>query len=139
VEIFSNNDVVAGAGLAGRVSQLPSTPQPVRTVGVPRQSPSNTDEARTTGKDRETNNSGNSGQVKSLEQAVRESVEELNDFIRPYVTSLQFSIDKDLDRIVVKIMDGETKEVIKQIPSEDVLTLTKALGKIAGLLVKQEA
>jgi flagellar protein FlaG len=77
------------------------------------------------------------------EQAVRESVDKINAFIRPYVTSLQFSVDQEVGRIVVKIMDSETKEVIKQIPSEKVLALAKALSetfdKPEGLLVEQEA
>ena len=79
------------------------------------------------------------GVVPVDERAVQESVDKLNAFIRPYVTSLQFSIDKDLGKVVVKVMDTETKEVIKQIPSEAVLELAKALGKVEGLLVEQQA
>jgi len=141
VEIIGLNGVVAGVGQPGRASQTPqrsSTPQPTGTVERPGQPSSNTDEARAAGRGRETH-PGNSGEAVRLEQTVRESVEKLNEFIRPYVTSLQFSVDKDLGRVVVRIMDSETKEVIKQIPSEDVLALTKALGKVAGLIVKQEA
>ncbi|MDR1062648.1 MAG: flagellar protein FlaG [Azoarcus sp.] len=82
-------------------------------------------------------------QQKEQEQSVRESVEKLNEFIRPYVTSLQFSIDKDAGKFVVKILDTETKEVIKQFPSEKILALAKALAeamsKPEGLLVEQDA
>jgi len=141
VDIIGINGVFAGVGQFGRASQNPqrsSTSLPVGIVGLPGQSSSNTDEARTAGRSQETN-PGNSGEAARLEQAVQESVEKLNEFIRPYVTSLQFSVDKDLGKVVVKIMDSETKEVIKQIPSEDVLELTKALGKVAGLFVKQKA
>jgi len=141
VEIIGISNVIAGGNPPSRVSQTPqrpSTPQSSGTVGTPGQSSSNTDEAQAAGRSQETR-SASPGEAANLEQTVRESVEKLNEFIRPYVTSLQFSVDKDLGRIVVKIMDGETKEVIKQIPSEDVLALTKALGKVAGLFVKQEA
>jgi flagellar protein FlaG len=140
VEINGINNVVAGTG--GRVPQIspqPSTPRSAEMVGVPGQSNPDTSEAKATVRSQEPNPGNPGGGAASLEQAVRESVEELNSFIRPYVTSLQFSVDKDLGRVVVKIMDIETKEVIKQIPSEDVLALTKALGKVAGLIVKQEA
>jgi flagellar protein FlaG len=140
VEIIGINNVIAGVGLSGRVSQTsprPPMPQSAGTAKVPGQGSPNTDEARATKQYQETNPGG--GGAASLEQAVRESVEKLNNFIRPYVTSLQFSVDKDLGRVVVKIMDNETKEVLKQIPSEDVLALTKALGKVAGLIVRQEA
>ncbi|MDR3212782.1 MAG: flagellar protein FlaG [Azoarcus sp.] len=77
------------------------------------------------------------------EQTVQDGVDKLNEFIKPYVTSLQFSIDKDAGKVVVKILDTETQEVIKQFPSEQVLALAKALaevlGKPEGLLVQQEA
>jgi len=137
VEIIGLNGVIAGAN--SRASpQRSSTPLPAVTAGLPGQSSSNTDEARAAGRGQETRPSNVSEAVK-LEQTVRESVEKLNEFIRPYVTSLQFSVDKELGRVVVKIMDSETKEVIKQIPSEDVLALTKALSKVAGLLVEQKA
>jgi len=136
VEIIGINGVNAGVGQPGRASpQRSSTPLPAGTVGLPGQSSSNTDEARAAGRSQEIN----PGEAARLEQTVRESVEKLNAFIRPYVTSLQFSVDKDLGRVVVKIMDSETKEVIKQIPSEDVLALTKALSKVAGLFVEQKA
>ena len=74
---------------------------------------------------------------------MHESVDKLNEFIRPYVTSLQFSIDKDAGKFVVKILDTETQEVIKQFPSEKILALAKALAealkKPEGLLVEQDA
>jgi flagellar protein FlaG len=40
---------------------------------------------------------------------------------------------------VVKVTDTETDKVIKQIPSKEALELAKALDKLRGLLVKQEA
>jgi len=137
VEITGINGVIAGVVSPNRVSQAPSqpsTPRATGTANVPGQSTSDTNEGRVTGRNQES-----ASDMANLEQAVQESVEKLNGFIRPYVTSLQFSVDKDLGKVVVKIMDNETKEVIKQIPSEDVLALTKALGKVSGLIVKQEA
>ena len=142
MEIIGINGVIAGVALPGRVSKIPPQPSMPLSAGAvrsPEQSVSNTDEARAVRRGQEAGNPGNVAQAESLEQTVRESVEKLNEFISPYVTSLQFSVDKDLGKVVVRIMDGETKEIIKQIPSEDVLALTKALGKVAGLFVKQEA
>lgn len=141
MEINGINSVVAGTG--GRVPQAPlqpSTPRSAETASVyPGQKSPDTSEAQAAVRAQEPNPGKPGEGAASMEQAVRESVEKLNEFIRPYVVSLQFSVDKELGRVVVKIMDIETKEVIKQIPSEDVLALTKALGKVAGLIVKQEA
>lgn len=66
-------------------------------------------------------------------------IKSVNDFIKPFNNNLQFNIDQDTGQTVVKIMDSATKEVIKQIPSEDMLVLAKALDQLKGLLVKQKA
>ena len=72
-------------------------------------------------------------------QKLQDSVEALNEFISPHNTSLRFSIDDESGTVVVKVTDLETKEVIKQFPSEEALELAKALDKLKGLLVQQEA
>lgn len=140
MEIIGTNSAMSIAGMPGRVPQaLPrSSMSPLAdTARLPGQNAGEASSAA--GRTREAARPGSADQAEKLEQEVRESVEKLNNFIRPYVTSLEFSIDKDLGRIVVKIIDNETEEVIKQIPSEDVLELTKALDKVAGLIVEQEA
>lgn len=71
-------------------------------------------------------------------QKLQEGVDALNEFIKPQNTTLQFSIDDESDTVVVKVTDKETKEVIKQFPSEEALELAKALDKLKGLLVQQE-
>lgn len=72
-------------------------------------------------------------------QKLQDSVEALNEFVSPYNTSLRFSIDDESGTVVVKVTDLETKEIIKQFPSEDALELAKALDKLKGLLVQQKA
>lgn len=63
----------------------------------------------------------------------------VNDFVKPLNSALQFNIDDSTGQTVVKVIDTDTKEVIKQIPSEDMLALAKALDQIKGFLVKQKA
>jgi flagellar protein FlaG len=75
---------------------------------------------------------------KELEE-VKQSVEDLNEFILPYNSSINFSIDKESGRLVVKVIDNETKEVIKQIPSEEAVKLARSLEQLQGLLVRQQA
>ncbi len=52
---------------------------------------------------------------------------------------LEFSIDEDSDRTVVKIIDQKTKEVLRQIPSPEALAIAKALDQAKGLLIQQKA
>lgn len=70
---------------------------------------------------------------------VQKAMEEVRKVVAPVAESLQFSIDADSGRTVVKIMDASTDEVIRQIPSEEVLAMAKALDKLQGLLIKQKA
>jgi flagellar protein FlaG len=46
---------------------------------------------------------------------------------------LQFSVDDDLGRVVVKVIDRDTREVIKQFPSEDAIALAKSLSQFGSL------
>lgn len=83
------------------------------------------------------NASGSSAPVDRSE--LDNAVKDIQDFIKNTNTSLDFHVDKDTDKLVVKVIDTSTKEVIKQIPSEDMLALAKALDKLKGLLVSQKA
>ena len=77
--------------------------------------------------------------AKSSDDQLRDVVKAVNDFVKPFNDTLLFSIDKDTGTTVVKVIDTETEEVIKQIPSEEMLALAKALDQLRGLLVKQKA
>ncbi len=44
--------------------------------------------------------------------------------------SVNFSIDQDLKETVVKVIDTDTKKVIRQIPSEDMLALSKRINEL---------
>lgn len=72
------------------------------------------------------------------EDELNQVVQEMNDFVKPINNSLEFSVDKDTGTTVVKVLDTETQEVIKQIPSEEMLALAKAIGQLKGLFVKQQ-
>lgn len=52
---------------------------------------------------------------------------------------LQFEIDRDLNRVIVKIMNGDSGEVIRQIPAKEVLDLARSLDSSKGFLLKQQA
>lgn len=67
------------------------------------------------------------------------AVQAVTDFVNSVNSSLQFSVDDDTGKFVVKVIDKDTKEVIKQFPSEEMLAIAKALDDIKGLLVHQKA
>ena len=44
--------------------------------------------------------------------------------------SVNFEIDGDSDQTIIKVVDAETKEVIRQIPNEEMLTISKKIKSI---------
>lgn len=74
-----------------------------------------------------------------MRKQVEKAVDEVQRFVETMNNSLQFSIDDDSGRTVVKVVDKQTDEVLRQIPSEEMLDIARALGKLKGLLVEQTA
>ncbi len=50
-----------------------------------------------------------------------------------------FSVDDELGKLVVRIINTDTKELIRQIPSEEVLNLSKKMVEITKLLYGNNA
>lgn len=72
-------------------------------------------------------------------QEIDHALDEVRKVVAPLARNLQFSVDDDTGHTVVKVVDSSTNEVIRQIPSEEILSIAKALDKLKGLLIKQEA
>lgn len=66
-------------------------------------------------------------------------MEDVRNAIAPVAQDLLFSIDEDTGKTIVKVVDASTDEVIRQIPSEEIISIAKALDKLQGLLVEQKA
>ncbi len=72
-------------------------------------------------------------------EEVKQSVEKINKTIQALARNLQFSVDEDTKMNVVKVIDTDTKDVIRQFPSEEALAIAKALDKLQGLLFTDKA
>jgi flagellar protein FlaG len=53
--------------------------------------------------------------------------------------ALRFSIHEDTQRIMVKVVDVQNDEVIKEIPPEEVLDTVARIREMIGLLVDKRA
>lgn len=73
------------------------------------------------------------------EAQLTRSLDAVNKFIQPVANGLEFSIDRDTGHTIVKLVDKETHAVLRQIPSEEILAIAKALDKLQGLLVNHKA
>lgn len=54
-------------------------------------------------------------------------------------TNMQFSTDASTGRVVMQITDPASGEVIRQMPSEDMLKVARAVGMMQGALLKEQA
>lgn len=73
------------------------------------------------------------------EASVASAVSRIADFVQNFQRDLQFSIDKESDRMVVKVVDSETQEVIRQIPSEETLRIARNLDSPESLILREQA
>lgn len=70
---------------------------------------------------------------------VEEAVAKVQKAVETQASNLLFSIDEDSGRTIVKVVDSSTQETIRQIPSEEILSIAKALDKLQGLLIRDTA
>jgi flagellar protein FlaG len=70
---------------------------------------------------------------------LNEAMRNINKALESMSSELEFTVDDDTKTTVVKVIDKQTKEVIRQIPNEETLEISKALDKLQGLLIRQKA
>ncbi len=68
-----------------------------------------------------------------------EKVEELNAKLQQMQRGLRFSVDDSSGRIVIKVIDLDTEEVIRQIPSEEMLSIMQQVGDSQSMIFNDEA
>ena len=52
---------------------------------------------------------------------------------------IQFSVHKETNQTIVKVVDRETDKVIRQLPSEEILKIAESLENFSGMLLKEQA
>ena len=70
-------------------------------------------------------------------QKIEETVASLNAFVQLMDRNVSFEIDSDSGRDVISVFEKETKELIRQIPSEETLELLKRMDKMVGVLFSE--
>lgn len=72
-------------------------------------------------------------------EALSDALSRVREFVQPINDSIQFTLDEDTGRTVVKVVDVQTQQILRQIPSEEMLQIAKALDKLQGLLIQNKA
>ena len=72
-------------------------------------------------------------------EALKNAVKTANEIAAQNASEVEFSVDSDGGGIVVRVLNRNTKEVIRQFPSEDLLKLRHALETLRGLMLDKKA
>lgn len=72
-------------------------------------------------------------------EQVDSAVTSIQSFVQSIRRDLNFSVDDSSGRVVVKVTDRASGDVIRQLPSEEALRLAESLEEVRSLLFKAEA
>ncbi|MET3105560.1 flagellar protein FlaG [Oxalobacteraceae bacterium GrIS 2.11] len=78
-----------------------------------------------------------SSQQPSLEQ-IKQAVKDINQSFSASGQGVQFTIDQESSRVIVNVVDQKTQEVIRQIPSKELLQLSHMLDQKLGKLIHHQ-
>lgn len=79
------------------------------------------------------------GNEKPSREAVEKTLVKVNELAKSLSRKLSFSYDDRIDKIIVKVMEGDGKKMIRQIPPEEMIRLSLKMDEIMGMLINQEA
>jgi flagellar protein FlaG len=75
----------------------------------------------------------------ATKEQVEQAAARVKEVLRGTTSRLEIEIDPDLHKAVIKILNGESGEIIRQIPSQELLDLAKHLDDPKGLLIRERA
>jgi flagellar protein FlaG len=69
---------------------------------------------------------------------IGKSLDILREAFRMFNRRLKFTVNEEIDRVVVKVVDGSTDKVIKEIPPEEIQKLVARIRETIGILFDEE-
>lgn len=66
---------------------------------------------------------------------VQSLVDDMQKSLRMTSTKLNFSVDQESGQTIVKVLDASTGEVLRQVPSEDMVHLRASIERMSGVLI----
>jgi flagellar protein FlaG len=72
-------------------------------------------------------------------EAVTKAVEQVNAHLDAQNRAIEFSIDPDTRAVVVRLIDKQDNRVLRQVPSQEMLEIAKALDQLQGKLLRSQA
>lgn len=76
--------------------------------------------------------------LETLRENFRESVEMANERLSDRGASINISIDRTTNDVIVQVKDRDTGDTIRQIPAETALQVSRNIDRLTGILVDQK-
>ncbi len=75
---------------------------------------------------------------KNAPEQIKEVITRLENTLKDVEPKIELSVDEELNQVIVRILDKESGELIKQLPPEEVLELDRFFADQSGLLVSED-
>jgi flagellar protein FlaG len=116
---YTAQGAASGTAMPRPASTPASTPTPENDSGNPVQQPT--------------------GVPLTYQQHLEEAAAQVQSQLKDAGVELKFSFNKEAGKTIVKMIDPSTQEVIRQMPSTDMLAIAQNLDKrIQGMLISQK-
>lgn len=77
------------------------------------------------------------GQKEIDENYITEEIAKANEFLKKHNTKCTFDYHEETNRIIIRVIDRDTNEVIREIPPEKTLDAVQKMWELAGLLIDE--
>jgi len=77
--------------------------------------------------------------IQQTQEVVQKAAEQLQNFVQSMGRDLSFSVDPTTGYHTVTVVNPSTGEVIRQLPTEELIKLAKSMAQLKNVLVSQKA
>jgi flagellar protein FlaG len=77
--------------------------------------------------------------IREQNKKLQAIVSDLNQVMGMTNTKLSFSVDRASNKMIIRVVDSETQELIRQIPSEDAVNVAQHINGLMGILYDASA
>lgn len=77
-------------------------------------------------------------QSRPTEEQLQQALDKVKEGFEKANIGFEYSIDEKTNREVVKVIDKDTKEVIRQFPPEEILTMLQKMYEMLGVLIDKK-
>ena len=70
---------------------------------------------------------------------LREAVTKINDFVQNVNRDVRFSMDEGSGRTVIRVLDTDSGDLVRQIPNDEVLAIARRLNEVRDMMIADQS